>query len=47
MTAAEIQKQLESLGTERTAEQRAQIAAKQAEQEQKIIKKFQSQPAAE
>lgn len=47
LPAAEIKKQFEQLGTERTEEQRQQIAAAQAEQEKEIIKKFQSQPDAE
>ncbi|HEX8349019.1 MAG TPA: NADPH-dependent F420 reductase [Hymenobacter sp.] len=47
LTAADIQKQLDSLGTERTAAQHEEFAANQAAQEREIIKKFQSQPEAE
>ncbi|MDF7815620.1 NADPH-dependent F420 reductase [Hymenobacter sp. YC55] len=42
LSASDIQKQLESLGTERTAEQHKQFAANHAEQEKEMIKRFQS-----
>ena len=47
LPAADIQKQFDSMGTERTTAQREQFAANHATQERDMIKKYQSPPAAE
>ena len=47
LPAADIQKQFDSMGTERTAAQREQFAANHAAQEKAMIKKYQSPTSAQ